>query len=116
MKGGIFNNHIETVQNITDLDGEIAQVNAGTAAGRPFSYNDEKNDVAFLGELDFGVLYNLSSRARLRLGVKVLGVSGVALAADQLPFDYSDPDELSRANSNGSLLLGGGYYGLEFCF
>ena len=116
VKGGIFNNNIRTVQNITDLDGEIAQVNGGTAAGRPFSYNDEKNDVAFLGELDFGVLYHLSCRARLRLGYRVLGASGVALAADQMPYLYNDPDELLRANSNGSLLLGGGYYGLEFCF
>lgn len=116
VKGGIFNNNIRTVQNITDLDGEIAQVNAGPAAGRPFSYNDEKNDVAFLGELDFGVLYQLTSRSRIRLGYRVIGVSGVALAADQLPFDFADPDELSRANSNGSLLLGGGFYGLEFCF
>ncbi len=116
VKGGIFNNNIRTIQNLTDTNGEIAQINAGSAAGRPFSYNDEKNDVAFLGELDFGFLYHLSCRSRIRLGYRALGVSGVALAADQMPFDYSDPNELSRANSNGGLLLHGGYYGLEFCF
>lgn len=116
VKGGIFNNNIRTVHNLTDINGEIAQVNAGPAAGRPMSYNDEKNDVAFLGELDFGVLYQLSCRSRLRFGYRVLGVSGVALAADQMAYNYADPGELSRANSNGSLLLGGGYYGIEFCF
>ncbi len=116
VKGGIFNNNIRTIQNLTDANGEIAQVNFGAAAGRPFSYNDEKNDVAFLGELDFGILYQISCRSRIRVGYRALGVSGVALAADQMPFDYSDEDELSRANSNGSLLLHGGYYGLEFCF
>ena len=116
VKGGVFNNDIHTLQNLTDANGEIAQVNFGTAAGRPFSYSDDKNDVAFLGELDLGVLYQLSCRARIRVGYRALGVSGVALAADQMPYDYSDPDELLRANSNGSLLLHGGYYGLEFCF
>ena len=116
LKGGLFNNNINTVQNITDLDGEIAQVNAGAAAGRPFSYNVEKNDLAFLGELDWGVLYQLTSRSRLRLGYRVIGVSGVALAADQIPFSFTDPGGLTRANSNGSLILGGGYYGIEFCF
>jgi hypothetical protein len=116
VRGGIFNNNIRTVQNITDLNGEIAQVNSGTAAGRPFSYNDEKNDVAFLGQLDVGFLYHLSCRTRVRLGYRALGVSGVALAAHQLPFRYNEPEALLRANSNGSLLLNGGYYGLEFCF
>lgn len=116
VKGGIFNNNIRTNQNITDLDGEIAQVNSGAAAGRPFSYDNEKNDLAFLGELDLGFLYHFSSRTRLRVGYRALGVSGVALAADQLPFQYNDPNELLQANSNGSLILGGGYYGLEFCF
>ena len=115
-KGGLFNNNINTLQNLTDGNGEIAQVNSGLAAGRPFSYEDEKNDLAFLGEIDLGILYHLSNRARIRLGFRALGVSGVALAADQIPFDFSDPDELLRANSNGSLILGGGYYGIEFCF
>ena len=115
-KGGLFNNNINTLQNLTDGNGEIAQVNSGLAAGSPFSYEDEKNDLAFLGEIDLGILYHLSNRARIRLGFRALGVSGVALAADQIPFDFSDPDELLRANSNGSLILGGGYYGIEFCF
>lgn len=116
VRGGIFNNNIRTVQNITDLNGEIAQVNSGSAAGRPFSYTDEKNDVAFLGQLDLGFLYHLSCRTRIRVGYRALGVSGVALAAHQLPFRYNEPEALLRANSNGSLLLNGGYYGLEFCF
>lgn len=116
VQGGLFNNNIRTSQDITDSNGEVAVVNSGPAAGRAFNYTDEKNDVAFLGQLDFGILYHLSCRARLRLGYRVLGVSGVALAAHQLPFRYNDPEALSRANSNGSLLLNGGYYGMEFCF
>ena len=116
VKGGLFNNRITTRQNIVGSDNITAAINTGPSAGRTFDYNDTKNDVAFLGELDFGLLMNLSCRSRLRLGYRVLGVSGVALAADQIPHDFSDADELQRAKSNGSLMLGGGYYGLKLCF
>ena len=116
VKGGLFNNFVQTRQNITDANGELAVVSGGPADGRNFDYRDDKNDLAFLGELDFGVLYQLSCRSRIRLGYRVLGVSGVALAADQITNRVNDPDTLLNANSNGSLLLGGGYYGLEFCF
>lgn len=115
-RGGLFNNNIRTRQNLVGSDGITSNVNFGPSAGRTFDYADEKNDLAFLGELDLGILMQLSCRSRLRLGYRALGVSGVALAADQMPFDYSDANELQRANSNGSLILGGGYYGIEFCF
>lgn len=116
VKGGLFNNNIRTIQNIVADDGTYAIVNSGAAAGRDFNYIDEKNDVAYLGELDFGILYHLSCRARLRLGYRVLGAGGIALAADQMPYLYNDVGELSNAKSNGNLLLNGGYYGVEFCF
>ena len=116
VQGGIFNNNIRTMQNITDVYGDLVQVNAGPGTGRPFSYNDEKNDVAYLGELNFGINLHLSYNTRLRLGYRVLGVSGVALAANQLPFRYDNPEELLRAKSNSSLLLHGGFYGIEVSF
>ena len=116
VKGGLFNNFVQTRQSITDANGELAVVNSGPGMGRNFNYSDDKNDIAFLGELDFGILYQLSCRSRIRVGYRVLGVSGVALAADQITDRFDDPDTLSSANSNGSLILGGGYYGLEFCF
>ena len=116
VKGGLYNNNIHTRQTIIGSDNVSAIVNTGASAGRVFDYSDSKNDVAFLGELDFGILMNLTCRSRLRLGYRAVGVGGVALAADQIPHDFSDADELLRANSNGNLLLSGGYYGLEFCF
>ena len=116
VKGGLFNNYAQTRQSITDANGELAVVNSGPGTGRNFEYGDDKDDLAFLGELDFGVLYQLSCRSRIRVGYRVLGVSGVALAADQITNRFDDPERLSSANTNGSLILGGGYYGLEFCF
>ena len=80
IKGGVYNNNIRTLQNITDQFGEIAQVNSGPALGRPFSYSDEKNDFAFLGELNLGILYQLTCRSRIRLGYRAVSATGVALA------------------------------------
>lgn len=116
VKGGVFNNNIDTHQNLTDETGLPVNVSAGPAAGRQFDYSDEKNDIAFLGELDLGVLLHLSNRARFRIGYRAIGVSGVALAGDQIPYSFTDPSELLSADSNGGLLLGGAYYGIEVGF
>jgi len=91
-------------------------INNGDAQGQQFDIRDEKNDIAFLGELDFGLLYHISCRTRFRIGYRAIGVSGVALAADQFQDQFADQRSLFDANSNGSLLLGGGYFGTEFCF
>ena len=113
---GIFNNHIQTQQNFFDANGVGATLTDGPSAGRDYDYSDSKNDVAILGELDAGVTYQVSQRARARFGYRTFGVAGVALAADQIPVDFRRTDRVQRANSNGSLLLHGGYAGLEFCF
>ncbi len=54
--------------------------------------------------------------ARARVGYRALGVAGVALAAHQIPADFTDPDALGNANANGELLLQGLVYGLDFCY
>lgn len=102
---GVFNNFIETRQQITDETGNQAM-----------EFSDTKNDAAFLGQMDLGLIYQIAPNARAQAGYRVLGASGVALAADQIPADYTDTQALSSANSNGSLLLHGFYYGGELSF
>ena len=113
---GLFNNRINTRQRITDETGYTPLLNAGPSAGRPFDYSDTKNDVAMLGQFDLGLIYQFSQKARAKVGYRVMGVGGVALAADQIPYDFTDSDRLQRANSNGSLLMHGLFFGTEFCF
>lgn len=108
---GIFNNHARMRQFIVDENGVYAQVNA-----RDYDYSDRKNDVAMLGELDLGVIFQLSCKSRLRAGYRAIGVSGVGLAVDQIPYQFDDPYDVQRADTNGSLLLHGAYFGSEFCF
>ena len=116
VSAGIFNNRINTQQNFFDANGVGAQIADGPATGQDYDFSDEKDDVAILGELDAGVTYQVSQRARARFGYRTFGVAGVALAADQIPVDFRRTERVQRANSNGSLLLHGGYAGMEFCF
>ena len=113
---GIFNNRIDTRQRIFDGNGTDATIGSGVYAGTPFNFEDEKDDVAFLGEINIGLIWQLSRKARLNVGYKALGVAGVALAADQIPRDFTDIHALQSANSNGSLLSHGSYFGAEFSF
>ena len=69
-----------------------------------------------MGEADLGLGYQLSSSVRLTIGYRLIGVTGVALAPDQIPYNFTDANELRRINSNGSLLLHGVYGGLNYCF
>ena len=111
-KAGLFNNHAETNQRIFDETGAYAR----DINGNDVNYFDEKNDAAFLGELNLGLIFQMTRSARARLGYRAIGVSGVALSGNQIGYDFTDIDSLSNARTNGSLLLHGLVGGLEFCF
>ena len=113
---GIFNNHIKTRQRFFDQNGSFPVLTSGPSAGQEFNFGDSKDDVAFLGEIDLGLTYQVSQRLRARFGYRAFGIAGVALAGDQIPFDFSNTNRIQSANSNGSFLLHGGYVGLEACF
>ncbi len=115
-KFGIYNNNISARQSIQDNFGNYAYVNSGPFTGRDFTVSSDKNDVAFLGEFDFGASYQISCRTRLTAGYRVLAVSGVALAPGQIPFNFSDSRDTGRIRSNHSLILHGAYFGADFCF
>jgi len=113
---GIFNNRIQTRQRIFDETGYHPLIGSGAYAGTSYDLMDTKDDVAFLGQFELGLIYQMSCTSRLRAGYRALGIAGVALAGDQVPYDFTDLNAIQSANSNGSLLLHGFYYGAEFCF
>lgn len=112
-KFGVYNNDIYARQRIQDGAGTYATVPSG-----PIDYNfgSEKDDIATLGELDLGLNYQFSDSLRANFGYRLVGVTSVALAADQIPYNFDDTQEIQRIKSNGSLLLHGVYFGIEKCF
>ena len=115
-KFGLFNNRSRVRQAIFDNAGGIATVGIGDDAGTEFNFNDEDNSLATLGEFDLGLVYQISCRSRLNFGYRAIGVSGVALAGDQVPNNFSSLPEVREIDNSGSLILQGGYAGLELSY
>ena len=113
---GVFNNRSETRQQIFDQNGTKATIASGPNAGEDFYFEDTQDDVAILGELKIGLAFQLTDSWRYHVGYQVLGVGGIALAADQLPLNATDAGLLSRSRTNQSLLLQGLYFGGQKCF
>ena len=116
LKGGIYGNRITARQAFHDENNLHGRINAGPYANQDYEFESTKNDVAFLGELDLGLIYLMSPCWRARVGYRAVGVSGVALAVDQIPYSFHDVQDINRIKSNGSLLLHGLYFGLEHSF
>ena len=115
-KFGLFNNRSRVRQSIFDNTGVFSTLNAGPDIGRDYNFNDQDNSFAVLGELDLGLIYQISCRLRLNFGYRAIGVSGVALAGDQVPFNFASVREISEVDNSGSLILHGGYAGFEMSF
>ena len=115
-KIGVYDNHVEASQSIHDGNQAFAEFSTGPFAGTDYAADSSKDDLAMLGELNLGLTYQLSCNWRIAAGYRALGVSGVALAPDQIPNNFSDRDDVCRIKSNGSLILHGSYFGVEHSF
>lgn len=83
--------------------------------GRLFDVSrNNKGRVSFLGEIDLGAGYQVSRHFAVNVGYRVVAVSGVALATEQIPQNFEDLDIVSSTPSNGDVILHGGYLGGTF--
>jgi hypothetical protein len=115
-KLGVYHNDVTTDQHLTRQDSNRMVIEDSTIVnegGAAFDIHESKNDVAFLGELNLGLIYQVTQRMRARVGYRWLGVSGIALAEDQIPRDFNDLYTARNPNTNGDLVLDGGYFGFE---
>ena len=101
-KVGIFGNDAQQRQELYDFSDFNMVTENGASGGQ----------VAFLGELNFTGIYRLNDVWNLRGGYNLIWIGGVALAPDQLDFNYEIPagDRLDRT---GGLLLHGVSCGIE---
>ncbi len=116
-KFGVYQNDIYHFQAIRAGNGENATVGgAGPYAGNDYGFGPAKKEISTLGELDLGVNWMFRPCWRLTVGYRAIGVAGVALAPNQIPYNFEDSAEVNRINSNGDLLLHGAYFGIEHSF
>lgn len=114
-KMGLYLNDIDHNSFIGGANG-AAVVGAGPNAGREFDISAGKTDLAFIGELDLGVSYRWGHNWRARAGYRVIALSQVAQAMDQIPVYFQDIDGVAATHSESSMYLHGGYAGIEFNF
>jgi hypothetical protein len=105
---GIYANHMSVNQS---FDGDVQYLN-----GDDFAVATEDDDVAMVAELRAGMSYQFCCNWRLYSGYRALGVSGVALSYDQIPSNFSSPEQTNYVDSSGSLFVHGLQAGLEWTY
>ncbi len=114
-KVGAFANYMEHEQELRGPSG-YATINSGPSVGRDYDFESDKTDLAMLGELSLGLAYQMTKSWKVTGGYRALGISGVALAPNQISANYASQSEAENINSEGSLILHGAYFGIEFAY
>ena len=118
-KFGIYGNHISHRSVIGGSNGTAVVSDAASPFdGRDYDVRSNVTDVAFLGELNMGLDYQMSKCWSATAGYRAVAVSGVGHSTSQIIGDdtATDLDWLADTNNNGSLILHGAFAGLEYCY
>ncbi|MEE2641649.1 MAG: BBP7 family outer membrane beta-barrel protein [Planctomycetota bacterium] len=114
-KFGVFGNSISHRQQLYGLAG-YAWANNGGYTGQDYDLQASKTDVAFLGEADLGVKYSINCNWNVGIGYRVVAVTGVALAPEQIPHNFADYHDAVHLDSNSGLILYGSYLRVQYNF
>lgn len=117
-KVGVYGNHITHHSRVGNAYGAayVDDPTAGYWNGAAFDIHSTKNDVAILSEIDLGVAYCITCNLKATFGWRTLGLTGVALTENQIPRNFTDLGDVYSIDSTSSLILTGGYAGLEYNF
>jgi hypothetical protein len=118
LKFGVYGNYMENHQSIVGGTGTFATIDNVVSPydGLEYDFHGDKTRVSFLGEVDLGIRYQATRNWSIRSGYRALAVSGVALSINQFPgnFNFEDAAGAGDVETNGSLILHGGYLGAEY--
>ncbi len=110
---GLFGNHTEVTEWMDSPVGTTVQFSGGTG---PFFVERAQDDVSVVGEIRLGASYQCHDHWRLYGGWRLLGISGVANASDQISSAYISPNQVGLIDSEGAMILHGLQTGLEFTY
>ncbi|MGI8980407.1 MAG: BBP7 family outer membrane beta-barrel protein [Pirellulaceae bacterium] len=100
---GIFGNDARQTQSVTDFPNFPLRPTVSSSQG----------GVAFVGGANLSGLYALNDVWNARAGYNVLWIEGVALAPDQLDFDFATSPSGNQISNGGGMFLHGVNVGLE---
>ncbi len=114
-KVGIYNNHIDHTFRMYLEDGTVADTGS---SGMPGTYpvSSSENVLSFLTQIDVGGKWQISPRLSAALGYRVICITGVGLADNQIPPYVVDIPEIADIDHNGDLVLHGAFANMTFAF
>lgn len=115
-KFGIYNNHVENYFDLRRGDGTAAMPSAFSGISGNYPVRSESDEIAFLSELNAGLQYQATCRCTLVGGYRVVVLTNMALADEQIPQYIVDIPEIEHIVTTGSLVLHGAYFGATWCF
>ncbi len=104
-QAGIFGNDAQQSQFVQDFPAGPGSVLRNVSTSR--------DGVAFVGQGNLSGLYALTNVWNLRAGYNVIWIAGLALAPDQLDYNFATAGSGTRVNNDGSMFLHGVNVGLE---
>ncbi len=112
---GIYNNHIRNRFSLYRGDGTVAYEIEPDLDGT-YPVNSSKDVLSFMTEIDFGFDWKFSRNWSARLGYRVLFISGIGLAEEQITPYAVDIPEIADIDHNATLILHGAFGGLTYNF
>lgn len=110
-KVGIYGNH-STLYTRIATDFQNAMLNdtrtpANPNQGQAYSFNESKDDLAFLSELGTGFGVRFSPRWTGTVGYRAIIASGVATSPDNLRTSFANYSDVRNYDNYGTLILHG---------
>jgi len=102
-KAGIFGNDAQQTQAAIDFPNFPLRPSVSSSEGV----------VAFVGEVNLSTLYRLTDVWNVKAGYNVMWIEGLALAPDQLDFNFASASSGNQLRNGGSMFLHGVNAGLE---
>lgn len=105
LKGGIYANNVESTTSLFD-----------PAVPNVFALNQDNTRASFIGEAGLGLAVEICWGMKIRGGYQVTWIDGAALAVDQVAqAPLVNAAAVPVLNDSSSIVLDGGYLGLEWC-
>jgi hypothetical protein len=113
-KVGIYNNHVRQLQQIYGTAGPVT-INNGPNTGEEFFVQSSKDELAVVGQIDIGARWAINQRWALDAGYRIVGMSGVAIAEDNVQRgNFQNLEGIADIQTQGMVLLHGGYAGVTY--
>jgi hypothetical protein len=112
-KIGIYGNHASAHSSLYRGDGVAATF---VESGNRFDIRGSADSFAVLASIDVGFNWQFHNNWGIIGGYRVVGVSGIALADDQIPAFLAAESDWRAIDIGGDLILHGAFAGIEARF